>query len=540
MWPRAAAPTVTNAFYDEPLVMLIGATATTACLMLFAIMHPSRKALRDDECEIVVDMPNHPDNARESEPLIMMESKQYEDRATKHADVRLRELTARSNQRRVDAGSLQKEPVSHGSPQKEPMSPDSLQKRLGGSPQGRTGPSPQRKIHVFGDKYRVTGNKKINMRSGVSLESDSLGCLEVNTEVVVYEKEWFENKALRACVKPLEGPLKGRLGWVTMDKATGPLLAKVAGQDDAVLAVKQTGQDDAVVPTARATHLLHRAKDLPQLAMPSASPSQAIMPTVDGSSGARDIVDKTSPTWEPRWPISDVAAGAGGWGGAHTPRTASRNWANQPGAERPYDIFVSFRFCEAEVQANALKVELERRDYKTFVSNESPGADLHEAISAALGDSKCQVLLATRSYGLKTNGLFSTFQEMDWSIENGNVFLVKMPPDVKWTEMPTQLALGSLMWTPWQLDAPDVPPGLVDAIIEKATLGRSPPIARTPRSTASASLSQAGTPRSAASASPLSSQVTDGATPTESNSHSQRGGARVGRMLRKLSWRSAT
>ena len=33
-------------------------------------------------------------------------------------------------------------------------------------------------------------------------------------------------------------------------------------------------------------------------------------------------------------------------------------------------VFVSFRFSEAEAEANALKTELERRGLKTFVSNE--------------------------------------------------------------------------------------------------------------------------------------------------------------------------
>ncbi len=93
----------------------------------------------------------------------------------------------------------------------------------------------------------------------------------------------------------------------------------------------------------------------------------------------------------------------------------------------PYAVFVSFRFAEALAEANALQRELNARGYRTFVSNETPGADLQEAIATALGESKLQVLLATPTYGKKTNEFYSTYQEMNYALDTndgGNPFLI--------------------------------------------------------------------------------------------------------------------
>ena len=133
--------------------------------------------------------------------------------------------------------------------------------------------------------------------------------------------------------------------------------------------------------------------------------------------------------------------------------------------QQPYDIFISFRFAEAETEANALKAALEARGYKTFVSNETPGSDLQEAIAIAIGQSRLQVLLATKTYGKKTNQQYSTYQEMNYAV-NHSPFLIRMPWDVVWLEPATNLALDGRMWEPWTPGEP-VPDGLVDKIIDK-------------------------------------------------------------------------
>jgi serine/threonine protein kinase len=80
--------------------------------------------------------------------------------------------------------------------------------------------------------------------------------------------------------------------------------------------------------------------------------------------------------------------------------------------ERPADVFISFRFGEAHTEALALKTALEQRNLKVFLSNVSPGGDLQDVISAALANCRAAVILATKTYGLKTNGLFDTSNEM--------------------------------------------------------------------------------------------------------------------------------
>ena len=144
-----------------------------------------------------------------------------------------------------------------------------------------------------------------------------------------------------------------------------------------------------------------------------------------------------------------------------------------PPVRRKYDIFISFRFAEAETEAKALQVALEKRSYKAFVSNETPGSDLQEAISVAIGDSKLQVLLATKTYGKKTNQQYSTYQEMNYAV-NHAPFLIKMPWDVVWSEASTNLALDGRMWVAWTPGEP-IPDGLVESIIAKleAEIARS-------------------------------------------------------------------
>lgn len=132
---------------------------------------------------------------------------------------------------------------------------------------------------------------------------------------------------------------------------------------------------------------------------------------------------------------------------------------------KKHSVFISFRFAEAEAEANALKQELDARGHYTFVSNEKPGSNLQKAIADALGQSKVQVLLATKTYGKMTNQQYSTFQEMNYAL-NHNPFLVKMPANVEWEETSAEMALDGRMWVSWKPGEP-VPAGLVDQIIAK-------------------------------------------------------------------------
>ena len=48
------------------------------------------------------------------------------------------------------------------------------------------------------------------------------------------------------------------------------------------------------------------------------------------------------------------------------------------------------------------------------------------------------MLLATKSYGRKTNRMYSTYQEMNYSLDH-NPFLIKMPWNVHWEETAAEL-----------------------------------------------------------------------------------------------------
>ena len=129
----------------------------------------------------------------------------------------------------------------------------------------------------------------------------------------------------------------------------------------------------------------------------------------------------------------------------------------------PVEVFISFRFAEAEAQAKELQQALQGQGLKTFVSNEAPGASLQEAISSALGQSRVQVMMATRTYGKKTNETFSTLQEMNYAL-NHTPFLIKMCD--AWEEPAAELALDGRMYELWMPDMP-MPSGLPDSIVAK-------------------------------------------------------------------------
>jgi len=104
------------------------------------------------------------------------------------------------------------------------------------------------------------------------------------------------------------------------------------------------------------------------------------------------------------------------------------------------DVFISFRFGEAHAEALALKTALEQLKLKVFLSSVSPGGDLQDAISAALANCRAAVILATKTYGAKTNGLFDTSNEMNFVVgERKPYYLVRMiPMDETWVQLLSQ------------------------------------------------------------------------------------------------------
>eukprot|EP01038_Epipyxis_sp_PR26KG_P006872 gene6872-9413_t len=128
------------------------------------------------------------------------------------------------------------------------------------------------------------------------------------------------------------------------------------------------------------------------------------------------------------------------------------------------DVFISFRFSEAVNEAKILKRELQLHNIKVFLCDVvKVGEDLQTKISEPLASSKVQVLLATKTYGLKTNSLFSTRQEMNHSILYGNPFLVKMCD--RWSVPATRLALDTLLYKNWAPGS-EISQELVVAIVD--------------------------------------------------------------------------
>ena len=81
-----------------------------------------------------------------------------------------------------------------------------------------------------------------------------------------------------------------------------------------------------------------------------------------------------------------------------------------------------------------------------FLSDVSPGGDLQSVIAKALASCKLAIILATKTYGLKTNGLFDTSNEMNYIVDNGRkpFYLVRMIPfGEDWAEEHTTLAFPS-------------------------------------------------------------------------------------------------
>ena len=95
----------------------------------------------------------------------------------------------------------------------------------------------------------------------------------------------------------------------------------------------------------------------------------------------------------------------------------------------PVDVFITFRFGEARAEALELKASLEARSLKVFLSNVTPGGNLQRVIAHALSTCRLAVVLATKTYGRMTNGLFCTSAEMNFIVgQKKPYYLVRMIP----------------------------------------------------------------------------------------------------------------
>jgi len=144
--------------------------------------------------------------------------------------------------------------------------------------------------------------------------------------------------------------------------------------------------------------------------------------------------------------------------------------------ETPPDVFISFRFGEAHAEALALKAALEVNGHRVFLSDVSPGGDLQTAISHALSRCKLAVILATRTYGARTNGLFDTSNEMNFIIGRRKAYyLVRMIPfEEEWEEPATTMAFPpSIMFKLWLPGTP-----MADGTVEEIEAKLSEVVAR--------------------------------------------------------------
>ena len=137
--------------------------------------------------------------------------------------------------------------------------------------------------------------------------------------------------------------------------------------------------------------------------------------------------------------------------------------------DQPKDVFISFRFGEAKAEALALRKALEARNVSVFLSGASPGDDLQDKIAVALDNCRMAVILASKTYGTETNGLFDTGAEMNFVRSHQKPFVLVRMIDFgeDWalsrTKMAFPLSLMQILWLP----GTPMPDDLVDVILKK-------------------------------------------------------------------------
>ena len=93
---------------------------------------------------------------------------------------------------------------------------------------------------------------------------------------------------------------------------------------------------------------------------------------------------------------------------------------------------------------------------------------LGTTILRALNECDLVLIMGSKTYGAKTGELFSTRQEMNYTLNKKKpFFLVRtIAHDDSWAEAATDVALGATKYELWLPGTP-LPAGLIDKIIEK-------------------------------------------------------------------------
>ena len=93
-------------------------------------------------------------------------------------------------------------------------------------------------------------------------------------------------------------------------------------------------------------------------------------------------------------------------------------------------VFLSLRFCESTSEAQQLKDALELEGIKTFLCAVEEGNRISLEISENITQCELVVLFGTTTYGLKTESAFSTYQELNYAMNDKKpIFLLKMCPE---------------------------------------------------------------------------------------------------------------
>jgi hypothetical protein len=129
-------------------------------------------------------------------------------------------------------------------------------------------------------------------------------------------------------------------------------------------------------------------------------------------------------------------------------------------------VFISLCFGEAMKEAKVLKAALEARGISAFLCAVPEGDSIASAVADAIDACRLVVVMGTQTYGKDTGIGFSTFQELQFIIdEKKPMFLVKMCERFELSL--TRLRLGGdICYAPWAVGAA-LPAGLVDRVIQK-------------------------------------------------------------------------
>jgi hypothetical protein len=133
---------------------------------------------------------------------------------------------------------------------------------------------------------------------------------------------------------------------------------------------------------------------------------------------------------------------------------------------RQNTVFISFRIETASEQALQLKDALEAVGVSTYVCKTRCGDDILTEIGEAIADCELAVVLGTETFGEKTGGFFSTWEELTAiKSEKKPIFLIKMCDQFRFPNVrfcfPSNIAYTE--WLPYT----DMPADLVEEILGK-------------------------------------------------------------------------